>query len=81
MKALSYFFALCFSLCILNVYGQETDGITDEQILELYKDLRVADVADGLDMVGLRDLTIMNQRIEALWKDIDNFGHIFRGSR
>ncbi|MFC2125561.1 RraA family protein [Bacteroidota bacterium] len=79
MKTLSYFLTLCFSLCLLQVYAQETDGITDEQILELYKDLRVADVADGLDMVGLRDLTIMDQKIEALWKDIDQFKHIFRG--
>jgi 4-hydroxy-4-methyl-2-oxoglutarate aldolase len=79
MKTLTYFLALCFSLCIFQAMAQETDGITDEQILELYKSLRVADVADGLDMVGLRDQTIMDQRIEALWKDIDEFKHVFRG--
>jgi len=79
MKTLNYFFALGLSLIIFQGFAQETGGITDEQILELYKDLRVADVCDGLDMVGLRDMTIMDQRIEALWKDIDEFKHIFRG--
>ncbi len=55
------------------------DELTDEQILKLYDGLRVADVCDGLDMVGLRDETILDQRIDALWKDIDDLSHIFRG--
>jgi len=53
--------------------------ITDDEILELYKNLRVADVSDGLDMVGLRDMGLMHQSIEALWKDIDDLSHIIRG--
>jgi regulator of RNase E activity RraA len=57
--------------------AQET--ISDEQILELYTGLRVADVSDGLDMVGLRDMGLMDTRIEALWKDIDEMSHIFCG--
>ncbi|MFW5753410.1 MAG: hypothetical protein ACOCV9_01295, partial [Marinilabiliaceae bacterium] len=52
---------------------------SDDQILEAYEDLRVADVVDGLDMVGLRDATILDQEIEALWKDVNDMGHIFRG--
>lgn len=53
--------------------------LSDEEILELYQGLRVADVSDGLDMVGLRDLTILDTRIEALWKDTEEMSHIFRG--
>jgi regulator of RNase E activity RraA len=53
--------------------------LSDEDILKLYDGLRVADVSDGLDMVGLRDAGLMDQRIEALWKDIDNMKHIIRG--
>ncbi|MGM0532574.1 MAG: RraA family protein [Bacteroidota bacterium] len=52
---------------------------SDSQILKAYEDLRVADVADGLDMVGLRDATILDQKIDALWKDVDDMGHVFRG--
>ena len=61
----------------LPVAGQ--DKITDEELLKLYDGLRVADVSDGMDMVGLRDAGLMDQRIEALWKDIDKLSHIFCG--
>ena len=49
--------------------------LTDEAVLALYDGLRVADVSDGLDMVGLRDAGLMDQRIEALWRDIETLGH------
>lgn len=53
--------------------------ITDEEILKLYEDLRVADVSDGMDMVGLPDAGLMDQKIQALWKDIEELDHIARG--
>lgn len=59
------------------LYAQE--DLSDEEILELYDGLRVADVSDGMDMVGLPDVGLMDQSIEALWKDIDDMSHIFRG--
>jgi 4-hydroxy-4-methyl-2-oxoglutarate aldolase len=55
------------------------ENLTDEQILELYKGLRVADVCDGMDMVGLRDAGTMDANIEPLWRDVENFGHRFSG--
>jgi regulator of RNase E activity RraA len=55
------------------------DKLTDEQILKLYEGLRVADVSDGMDMVGLRDAGLLDQRIEPLWKDTDNMKHIISG--
>lgn len=55
------------------------ESITDKEILELYDGLRVADVSDGMDMVGLRDAGLMDQKIETLWKDIDNMSHIVNG--
>lgn len=60
-----------------NAAAQEK--LTDEEILKLYEGLRVADVSDGMDMVGLRDVGLMDQKIEALWKNIDNLSHIVRG--
>jgi len=61
------------------LFGQNNNSLSDEGILELYKELRVADVSDGMDMVGLRDAGLLSQEIEALWKDIDQFRHVFRG--
>lgn len=58
-------------------YSQTT--LTDDQILKLYEGLRVADVSDGMDMVGLRDAGLMDTNIEALWKDTENMTHIFCG--
>ncbi len=75
-------YPLCITIFLLlsgTSIGQEAASITDARILELYEGLRVADVSDGLDMVGLQDRCIMDQRIEALWKDIDDMSHIFRG--
>ena len=53
--------------------------LSDGEILKLYEGLRVADVSDGMDYIGLHDLGLMDQSIEALWKDIENFSHMFCG--
>lgn len=47
----------------------------DSQILKLYEGLRVADVIDGLDAVGLPEVTMMDKRIRPLWRDEQNFKH------
>lgn len=57
----------------------QTADLTDEQILELYDGLRVADVSDGMDMAGLPNVGLMSTNIQALWTDIDAFSHVFRG--
>jgi len=63
----------------LPILGQDEKQMSDKEILELYEGLRVADVSDGMDMVGLRDIGLLDQKIVALWKDIENLDHIFRG--
>jgi regulator of RNase E activity RraA len=45
------------------------------RVLELYKYLRVADVSDGMDIVGLQDVGLVDPEIRALWKDTDTFSH------
>lgn len=52
---------------------------TDEELLEAYEDLRVADVLDGMDVVGLREVGLMETRIEPLWRDVEDMSHQFRG--
>jgi 4-hydroxy-4-methyl-2-oxoglutarate aldolase len=49
------------------------------EILELYKDLRVTDVCDGMDLVGLQDVGLMHNTILSLWRDTENFTHRFVG--
>lgn len=53
--------------------------ISDEKILEIYEGLRVADVCDGLDMVGLPNQGLMVREIEPLWRDLEDFSHIICG--
>ncbi len=51
----------------------------DKAVLALFKGLRVADVVDGMDSVGLVDTGTMDQEIHALWRDTATFGHRFAG--
>ena len=46
-----------------------------KEILELYKDLRVTDVLDGMDLIGLQDIGLMKKEIRPLWRDVENFSH------
>ena len=51
----------------------------DEQILKLFDGLRVADVSDGMDKVGLTNTGLMSPEIHALWKDTIHYTHRFIG--
>lgn len=51
----------------------------DEEILKLFDGLRVADVSDGMDKVGLTNTGLMSPEIHALWKDTQLFKHRFIG--
>ena len=51
----------------------------DQRILALFKGLRVADVADGMDAAGLQDIGLMDPEIHPLWRDTDHFSHRFAG--
>jgi regulator of RNase E activity RraA len=57
------------------VYTAEEDAA----ILELYKNLRVADVSDGLDMAGLPGTGLVDHSIHACWVDLKDLTHVFRG--
>ena len=51
----------------------------DKKLLALFEDLRVADVTDGMDAVGLQGIGLMDPEIHALWKDASNYTHRFIG--
>ena len=79
MRYLSYFLITPLIISLAFAQANLSTQLTDPQILELYQGLRVADVSDGMDMVGLPNAGLMDQRIEALWKDIDDLSHLFCG--
>ena len=50
-----------------------------QRLLDLYEGLRVTDVCDGLDAVGLIDTCTMDWEIRPLWRDFEDFGHRIYG--
>jgi hypothetical protein len=40
----------------------------NQNILKMFDDVRVADVSDGMDVVGLAGVGIVNPEIKALWR-------------
>ena len=51
----------------------------DRKLLAHFDGLRVADVTDGMDAVGLQNVGLMDPEIRPLWKDAKNFRHRFVG--
>ncbi|HYC73052.1 MAG TPA: RraA family protein [Opitutaceae bacterium] len=57
------------------VYTAEDDAA----VLKAFEGLRVADVTDGMDAVGLHNTGLMDPGILPLWKDTQKFTHRFIG--
>ena len=51
----------------------------DRAILDAFNGLRVADVSDGMDFAGLKNIGLMDPEIHALWKDTEEYTHRFVG--
>ena len=58
-----------------NVYPEADD----KAVLGAFDGLRVADVSDGMDFVGLANIGLMDPAIHPLWKDAENYAHRFIG--
>jgi 4-hydroxy-4-methyl-2-oxoglutarate aldolase len=65
----------CLLIIPIGVFAQSTPTVTDSQLIKLYEGLRVADVSDGMDMVGMTDVGLMDPKIAPLWKDMAGFKH------
>lgn len=64
----------------LPAMAQQASGEEDDStVLALYDGLRVADVVDGMDKVGLRGVGLVDPRVQPLWRDIESFDHQFHG--
>ncbi|MGC9347407.1 MAG: RraA family protein [Anaerolineae bacterium] len=51
----------------------------NKEVLALFEGLRVTDVCDGLDAIGLIDTCTMEWQIRPLWRDTDAFAHRIYG--
>jgi regulator of RNase E activity RraA len=47
----------------------------DRKLLAAFQGLRVADVSDGMDFVGLHDVGLVSPEIHPLWKDTVDYSH------
>lgn len=77
MKRISILIVI-LTLCSFS-FSQDKDSIDNQTLIKLYKGLRVADVCDGMDMVGLKDAGLMDTKIAPLWTDNQNYKHQFTG--
>jgi regulator of RNase E activity RraA len=57
------------------IYSHEDD----QALLRLFEGLRVADVSDGMDKVGLQNVGLVSPEIHPLWRDTDQYTHRFIG--
>ena len=51
----------------------------DKKLLAAFEGLRVADVTDGMDAVGLPNVGLMDPEVRPVWKDAKAFRHRFIG--
>ena len=91
MKTNHFLFSLVLVSCGMFAAGQELhtpEGVrllgnktyddsdkVRQEILDLYEDLRLTDVLDGMDLIGLQDIYLMDNDIRPLWRDVDQFSH------
>ena len=57
------------------VYSEQED----QEVLKLFDGLRVSDVSDGMDKVGLANVGLMTPDIHPAWKDTTHYRHRFIG--
>src|SRR4030042_5610443 len=57
----------------VSVYTAEAD----QELLKLFSGLRVADVSDGMDKVGLPGVGLVGSSVLPVWTDLKNFSPRF----
>jgi regulator of RNase E activity RraA len=65
-----------YSFFATKTYTQEEDLA----IIERFRSLRITDVTDGMDAVGLQNIGLVDPDIHPLWKDTEHFTHRFVGA-
>ncbi len=57
----------------------DTSAVDPLPLAKRYEGLRVTDVVDALQAIGLQDLTSMDRSIRPLWRDTEKFAHRIYG--
>jgi len=52
---------------------------TRQKIIKAYENLRVTDVIDALDLIGLQDIHSFHKNIRPLWRDVESQSHAITG--
>ncbi|MFO7932702.1 MAG: hypothetical protein R6U78_01365 [Bacteroidales bacterium] len=92
-KGISLFFAVAVSVSCLAQQAEVSEMMfgynfiestwyteaEDLELLKLYEGLRVADVSDGMDRVGLPNTGLVDPAIHPSWVDYKSLSHIIRG--
>jgi regulator of RNase E activity RraA len=50
-----------------------------QAIIDAFQGLRVTDISDGMDALGLQDVGVMDRSIRPLWRDVESMSHAFVG--
>jgi 4-hydroxy-4-methyl-2-oxoglutarate aldolase len=50
-----------------------------QELIELYRGLRVTDVSDGMDRVLLHDRGLVDRDIRPIYRDLEGFSHRIYG--
>lgn len=58
---------------------EQYSAAENQRLIKLFEGMRVTDVADGLDVAGLQDITLMDPDIRPLWRDGEKFTHRIYG--
>lgn len=73
---LKYITITLLLICLFtNLSAQNKSNLSNEYLLKLYSGLRLTDVCDGMNMVGLVNVGLMDQSIAPLWKDTKTYEH------
>ena len=79
MKKIFLFAVLALATGLLNAQNRSEQEISDEVLLELYKDARLTDVLDAMVTCGYMEVGLMAREISPLWRDIETMEHRFSG--
>ena len=72
-------FALGMASGMLTAQNEPETGVSDEVLLELYKDARLTDVLDAMVTCGYMEVGLMAREISPLWRDVETMEHRFSG--
>lgn len=90
MESKNYFFLGLFFLSYFSLFSQTKSGVNlietqtysakeNDELIKMFNGLRVTDVSDGMDQVGLPNTGLVSHEIHPAWVDIEDMKHAIAG--